>query len=303
MSPLPPTKMHVTVPSGTAWWGQRALTWSCCSSLMLPSHWPINSRIWFSCFCCCSCLSVFCRFSSCSVNWRRTELSWKGRKNKRWWGCFGAFSYLFDPLPLFAGADCWVDADALLEDGQTGLCLAALDLRQPALLLLLPRFQILDHPLVVALHVFQLLRQQKMEREMKVDARFKPNRGLQRRPTFSCFFTSWCLWRKNWSLSCCFNSWCLSWRFFSSMSQIVDSRSNNTGKKKNIFHIQKHMGDGWGEKKPWFFHGTIMLPLIKWCFLSRHSRSIPAISRLLLEMIFSRVVSRWVFWSDKNFLS
>lgn len=76
----------------------------------------------------------------------------------------GVFSapHLFDPLPLFAGADCGVDADALLKDGQTGLRLAALDLGQPALLLLLPGLQILDHPLVVALHVFQLLRQQKV---------------------------------------------------------------------------------------------------------------------------------------------
>lgn len=116
-------------------------------------------------------------------------------------------SHLFDLLPVFGGAACGVDADALLEHGHAGLGLAALDLRQPAPLLLLPRPQVLDHPLVVALHVFQLLRRQKTHSEMDVYARLKPNGG---RFTFSCFFTSWCLWRKNWSFSCCFNNWCLS---------------------------------------------------------------------------------------------
>lgn len=70
-------------------------------------------------------------------------------------------SHLFDLLPVFGGAACGVDADALLEHGHAGLRLAALDLRQPALLLLVPRPQVLDHSLVVALHVFQLLRRQK----------------------------------------------------------------------------------------------------------------------------------------------
>lgn len=86
-------------------------------------------------------------------------------------------SHLLDSLPLFGGADCWVDADALLKDGQTGLCLTALDLGQPALLLLLPRFQVLDHPLIVALHVFQLLRQQKIEVAMTFEAHLKSKRS------------------------------------------------------------------------------------------------------------------------------
>lgn len=88
---------------------------------------------------------------------------------------------------------------------------------------------------------------------MKVEAHLKANGGLQRRPTFSCFFTSWCLWRKKRSFSCCFNNWCLSWRFFSSMSQIVDSRSNNTG-KKCLLHSKKT----WGVDEKNESHGSFL---------------------------------------------
>lgn len=90
----------------------------------------------------------------------------------------GGASHLFDPVPLFAGAEGRVDADALLKDGQAGLGLAALDLGQPALLLLLPRLHDLDHPLVVALHVFQLLQRRKNGvRKTKVEAQFKTRGG------------------------------------------------------------------------------------------------------------------------------
>lgn len=65
--------------------------------------------------------------------------------------------YLFDLLSVLGGAARGVDAKALLEHGHPGLGLAALDLGQPVLLLLLPGFQVLDHPLVVALHLFLLL--------------------------------------------------------------------------------------------------------------------------------------------------
>lgn len=50
-----------------------SVTCSCCSSLMLLSHWPIISLIWFSCFCCWCSLSAFCRFSSCTENWSATQ--------------------------------------------------------------------------------------------------------------------------------------------------------------------------------------------------------------------------------------
>lgn len=52
------------------------ITCSCCSSLMLLSHWATMSRIWFSCFCCCCSLSAFCLFSSCWENCRERRLPW-----------------------------------------------------------------------------------------------------------------------------------------------------------------------------------------------------------------------------------
>lgn len=46
------------------------ITWSCCSSLALLSHWAcISSNCW-SCFCCCCSLSAFCLLSSCWENCR-----------------------------------------------------------------------------------------------------------------------------------------------------------------------------------------------------------------------------------------
>lgn len=73
--------------------------------------------------------------------------------------------YLFDLLSVLGGAARGVDAKALLEHGHPGLGLAALDLRQPVPLLLLPGFQVLDHPLVVALHLFLLLKPRVIRRE------------------------------------------------------------------------------------------------------------------------------------------
>lgn len=49
-------------------------TCSCCSSLMLLSHWANMSRIWFSCFCCCCSRSAFCLFSSCWENCNREQV-------------------------------------------------------------------------------------------------------------------------------------------------------------------------------------------------------------------------------------
>ena len=52
---------------------QQTFTCSCCSSLMLLSHSPTLSLIWFSCFCCWWSLSAFCRFSSCWENYNETK--------------------------------------------------------------------------------------------------------------------------------------------------------------------------------------------------------------------------------------
>lgn len=73
--------------------------------------------------------------------------------------------YLFDLLSVLGGAARRVDAKTLLEHGHPSLGLATLDLRQPVLLLLLPGFQVLDHPLVVALHLFLLLKPGATRRE------------------------------------------------------------------------------------------------------------------------------------------
>jgi len=64
--------------------------------------------------------------------------------------------HLLDLVAVLRAAAA-VDAEALLEHGHAGLGLAALDLGQPALLLLLLGLQDLDHPLVVALHLLLLL--------------------------------------------------------------------------------------------------------------------------------------------------
>lgn len=162
-----PTKMHATVASGTEGWGSEGAH---LELLQLPDiAFTLADQLSHLVLMLLLLMLPLCLLSLLLLQWKLKEdkltVSQKSREIREG-GRHLSVSHLFDPLPLFAGADCWVDADALLKDGQTGLCLAALDLRQPVLLLLLPRFQILDHPLVVALHVFQLLWQQKMELEM-----------------------------------------------------------------------------------------------------------------------------------------
>lgn len=72
--------------------------------------------------------------------------------------------YLFDLLPALGRAASGVDAEALLKHGHAGLGLAALDLWQSVLLLLLPGFNDLNHPLVVALHLLLLLKPHERQR-------------------------------------------------------------------------------------------------------------------------------------------
>lgn len=68
-------------------------------------------------------------------------------------------SYRFDLLPLLLGGDERPgDAQALLEHGHAGLGVAALDLGQSGFLLRLLVLQLLDQPLVVALHLLHLLK-------------------------------------------------------------------------------------------------------------------------------------------------
>lgn len=139
--------------------------------------------------------------------------------------------YLFDLLPVLWRAASGVYAEALLKHGHAGLGLATLDLWHSVLLLLLPDFNNLNHPLVVALHLLLLLKPH--EKQKQSVSRFLHQRLYWVASTlavsictFSCFLRSWCLWRKYWSFICCFISWCLSWRFFSSISQMVASRSD-----------------------------------------------------------------------------
>lgn len=65
--------------------------------------------------------------------------------------------YLFDLLPVLGRAASGVDSEALLEHSHAGLGLATLDLWQSVLLLLLPGFNNLNHPVIVALHLLLLL--------------------------------------------------------------------------------------------------------------------------------------------------
>lgn len=65
--------------------------------------------------------------------------------------------HLLDLLALLGGATRTVDVKALLVHGHARLALAPLDLGQPRLLLLLPHLQLLQHALVVALHLLPLL--------------------------------------------------------------------------------------------------------------------------------------------------
>lgn len=96
------------------------------------------------------------KLTDTTVGWLAGGVSFRPVANPR---------YLFDLLSVLGGAARGVDAKALLEHGHPGLGLAALDLRQPVLLLLLPGFQVLDHPLVVALHLFLLLKPRVIRRE------------------------------------------------------------------------------------------------------------------------------------------
>lgn len=113
--------------------------------------------------------------------------------------------------------------------------------------------------------------------------------------TFSCFLRSWCLWRKCCSFSCCFNSWCLSNKFFSSMSHIVPSRSDQENR------WEQGLLDVWLEFT--LTSDTSFLPRINWFLLLRQVLSISAVSFLLLEIIFFCEVSRWFFCAAKNFSS
>ena len=65
---------------------------------------------------------------------------------------------LLDLLALLSGAAPSVDVEALLVHGHASLALTSLNLGQPRLLLLLPHLQLLNHALVVALHLLTLLR-------------------------------------------------------------------------------------------------------------------------------------------------
>lgn len=65
--------------------------------------------------------------------------------------------YLLGLLSVFCGASAGVDPQALLEHGHACLGLAALDLGQPVLLLLLSGLEELDHTLVIAQHLLLLL--------------------------------------------------------------------------------------------------------------------------------------------------
>lgn len=69
----------------------------------------------------------------------------------------GDLLYLLGLLAVFCGASAGVDPQALLEHGHACFGLAALDLGQPVLLLLLSGLEQLDHTLVVALHLLLLL--------------------------------------------------------------------------------------------------------------------------------------------------
>lgn len=76
------------------------------------------------------------------------------------------------------------------------------------------------------------------------------------------------------------------------MSHIVASRSNQ---------IQDRMWEM--RRKDLIKCLTDTVPLMRWCFLFRHSLSISAISLLLLEMILVSVSSKKFFWSARNLFS
>ncbi len=69
----------------------------------------------------------------------------------------GGWLYLLGLLAVFCRVPAGVDPQALLEHGHACLGLAALDLGQSVLLLLLSGLEQLDHTLVIALHLLLLL--------------------------------------------------------------------------------------------------------------------------------------------------